>query len=111
MPWNFSIIVRDGNVDIKVNRYQKVRSIWTVDIQANIKNIIGTKNNVQVMERLQKEKDIITTIKKRKLQYLVHKMRREKYSLLQLIIQGKNNGKTRIVNWRYFWLKNPKRYN
>lgn len=62
--------------------------------------------NVEVLRRMQKEKELILTIKKRKLQYLGHVMRGDKYQLLQLIIQGKIMGKRSIGRRRNSWLKN-----
>ena len=62
--------------------------------------------NVEVLRRMQKEKELVFTIKKRKLQYLGHVMRGDKYQLLQLIIQGKIIGKRSIGRRRNSWLKN-----
>ena len=63
--------------------------------------------DVEVLRRLQqKEKVLILTIKKHKLQYLGHVMRGDKYQLLQLIIQGKIMGKRSIGRRRNSWLKN-----
>lgn len=62
--------------------------------------------NAEVMRRMCKEKEIISTIKKRKLQYLGHIMRGEKYQLLQIIMQGKIQGKRSIGRRRHSWLRN-----
>lgn len=62
--------------------------------------------NAEVLNRMRKECEIIDTIKKRKLQYLGHIMRGQKYTLLQLIVQGKISGKRSIGRRRVSWLKN-----
>uniref|UniRef100_A0A8D9FDW1 Uncharacterized protein n=1 Tax=Cacopsylla melanoneura TaxID=428564 RepID=A0A8D9FDW1_9HEMI len=52
--------------------------------------------NVEVLNRMQKEKELLQTIKERKIQYLGHTghiLRGEKYALLQLIFQGNIEGK------------------
>ena len=62
--------------------------------------------NADVMNRMQKLCDIINSIKKRKLRYLGHIMRGQKYTLLQLIVQAKIYGKRNIGRRRVSWLKN-----
>jgi len=61
---------------------------------------------VEVLRRMRKEKELILTIKKRKLQYLGHVMRGNKYQLLQLIVHGKIMGNKSIERRRNSWLKN-----
>lgn len=62
--------------------------------------------NEEVLRKMNKEKEVLLTIKKRKLQYLGHVMRGEKYQLLQLIVQGKIVGKRSIGRRRNSWMKN-----
>ncbi|CAG9828977.1 unnamed protein product, partial [Diabrotica balteata] len=62
--------------------------------------------NVEVLRRMNKEKEVIFTIQKRKLQYLGHITRGERYELLQIIMQGKIAGKRSIARRRNSWLKN-----
>ncbi|XP_045480979.1 uncharacterized protein LOC123685370 [Harmonia axyridis] len=45
--------------------------------------------NIEVLRRIGREKEVERTIKERKLQYLGHIMRGEKYNILRLIMQGK----------------------
>ncbi|KAH1015725.1 hypothetical protein HUJ04_007067 [Dendroctonus ponderosae] len=52
-------------------------------------------NSILVMRRMVKEAEVVLTIKRRKLEYLGHIMRREKCQLLQLIMQGRTQGKRR----------------
>lgn len=63
-------------------------------------------SNIEVLTRMQKEVEVISTIKKRKLEYLGHIMRGPKYRLLQLILQGKISGTRNIGRRRVSWLKN-----
>lgn len=63
--------------------------------------------NREVLERMEKEKEIMNSVKRRKLEYLGHIMRNEKrYGLLQLILQGKVYGKRGPGRRRISWLKN-----
>lgn len=62
--------------------------------------------NAEVLNRMQKDCEIVNTIKKRKLLYLGHIMRGRKYTLLQLIVQGKISGRRNIGRPRMSWLKN-----
>lgn len=62
--------------------------------------------NTEVLNRMGKREEIITTIKKRKLQYFGHIMRGERYSLLRLIMEGKIKGKRSVGRRRVSWLKN-----
>jgi hypothetical protein len=60
---------------------------------------------------MNKELEIMKTIKSRKLQYLGHIMRHpEKYNLLQLIIQGKIVGKRSRGRPKISWLDNLQKW-
>ncbi|KAL1447598.1 hypothetical protein WDU94_009869 [Cyamophila willieti] len=63
--------------------------------------------NTEVLNRMKKGKEILKTIKIRKLQYLGHVMRNEnRYLLLQKILQGKVEGRRGRGRRRISWLKN-----
>lgn len=63
--------------------------------------------NDEILQRMEKDREILTTIKTRKLQYLGHIMRNEsRFQLLQVIIQGKVQGKRGVGRRRISWLKN-----
>lgn len=63
--------------------------------------------NAEVLRRMGKEMEVLNTIKCRKLEYLGHIMRHpEKYHLLQLILQGKIQGRRGPGRRRISWLKN-----
>lgn len=63
--------------------------------------------NKDVLERIGKEKELLLTIKSRKLEYLGHIMRNDqRYGLLQLILQGRVKGKRGPGRRRISWLKN-----
>jgi hypothetical protein len=49
--------------------------------------------NDEVFTRMGTEKGLLYSVKKRKLQYFRHVLRNEKYRLLQLIAQGRIEGK------------------
>uniref|UniRef100_A0A8D8SXR8 Craniofacial development protein 2 n=1 Tax=Cacopsylla melanoneura TaxID=428564 RepID=A0A8D8SXR8_9HEMI len=63
--------------------------------------------NESVLQRMKKDKEIMHTIKRRKLEYLGHILRNEnKYHLLKCILQGKVYGKRGVGRRRISWLKN-----
>jgi hypothetical protein len=67
--------------------------------------------NINILERMNKGLEIVKTIKSRKLQYLGHVMRHpEKYSLLQLKIQGKIVGKRSRGRPQIFWFDNLRKW-
>ncbi|CAG9832009.1 unnamed protein product [Diabrotica balteata] len=63
--------------------------------------------NEEVLRRMNKNREVLTTIKSRKLQFFGHIMRNEsRYALLQFILQGKIFGKRVSGRRRTSWLKN-----
>ena len=62
--------------------------------------------NTEVLRRMGKAKELIETIKSRKLEYLGHVARGAIYSLLRLIMQGKIQGKRSVGRRRISWLRN-----
>lgn len=94
---------------------------WTLKSE-NIKNIeafemwcyrrmlripwVDKVSNEEVLRRMNKAKEISNTIKRRKLEYLGHVLRGDRYNILKLIIQGKIKGKRTIGRRRISWLRN-----
>lgn len=67
--------------------------------------------NEEVLKRMKKDKELVKIVKVRKLQYLGHIMRNEsKYSLLQLIIQGKIDSRRGPGRRRISWLHNLRKW-
>lgn len=62
--------------------------------------------NAEVLRRMAKDLELITTIKKRKASYLGHIFRNDKYGLLQLIMEGKIEGRRGLGRKKKSWLKN-----
>lgn len=63
--------------------------------------------NVDILKKMKKEKEVLTIVKTRKIQYLGHIMRNgNRYHLLQSILQGKIPGKRSVGRRRISWLKN-----
>jgi hypothetical protein len=59
-----------------------------------------------VLQRIQKEKELLKIIRTRKIKYLGHIMRNNHtYGLLQLILQGKIEGKRSAGRQGISWLK------
>lgn len=66
--------------------------------------------NDEVLQRMQKQKEILNTIKERKMQYLGHVMRGGRYEILRLIIEGKVQGKRSVGRRQNSWLKDLRRW-
>lgn len=66
--------------------------------------------NEAVLQRVRKQKEVLNSIKERKLSYFGHVMRNQKYGLLQLIMQGKFNGKRGPGRRRVSWLRNLRQW-
>lgn len=62
--------------------------------------------NEEVLRRVKKKREILLLIKERKLQYLGHIMRNRKYQLLQLMLQGRIEGRRSVGRQRSTWLSN-----
>ncbi|CAH2232404.1 jg20997 [Pararge aegeria aegeria] len=53
-------------------------------------------SNVRVLQRVARSRELLLIIIKRKVKYLGHVLRHERYQLLQLIMMGKVEGKRRV---------------
>ena len=62
--------------------------------------------NTDVLARMKKEVEVLYEIKRRKLDYFGHVIRNEKYRLLQLVMEGKIEGKRKQGRRKTSWLKN-----
>ena len=65
---------------------------------------------IGVLARMRKDKELLLTIKKRKIQYLGHVLRGEKYEMLRVILQGKISGKRSIGRRQNSWMKDLRRW-
>lgn len=62
--------------------------------------------NIEVLRSINKGRELLTDIKRRKISYFGHVMRGQKYELLQLIVQGKIEGKRGVGRKQMSWLRN-----
>ena len=62
--------------------------------------------NVEVLTRMNTRTHLVNTTKIRKTAYLGHIMRHEEYEQLQLILQGKIEGKRGMGRKKKSWLRN-----
>ena len=65
-------------------------------------------SNVEVLNRMGKEMEVLYEVKRRRLEYFGHIIRNGKYRLLQLVVEGKIEGKRRPGQRNTSWLKNLK---
>ena len=63
-------------------------------------------SNQEVLRRANTNRELLTTIKIRKVSYLGHLLRGEKYHLLQTILSGKVDGRRGVGRRRTSWLRN-----
>lgn len=68
------------------------------------------ETNEEILRRMGRERELLSTIKRRKTAYLGHVMRNERYHLLQLIIEGKIEGRRGLGRKRMSWLRNVKHW-
>lgn len=94
---------------------------WTLK-QRNIKNLesfemwcyrrilriswVDKITNEEVIRRINNKPEVLLNIKKRKLEYLGHLMRGQKYTFLQNIMQGKIQGRRNPGRRRMSWMRN-----
>ncbi|CAG9837313.1 unnamed protein product [Diabrotica balteata] len=94
--WTFKKDVSERLKAFELLAYRKILRIsW-----------VNRVTNVEVLRRMRKDKEVLNTIKARKLQYLGHVVRRERYNLLQLIMQGIIQGRRSSGRRRISWLNN-----
>lgn len=62
--------------------------------------------NEEVLNRMGIERELLQTVKRRKAAYLGHIFRNSKYQFLQLIMEGKIEGRRGIGRKKFSWLKN-----
>lgn len=62
--------------------------------------------NEEILRRVGRERKLLKTIKIRKTSYLGHVLRHNKYSILQVIMQGRVDGRKGIGRKRKSWLRN-----
>ncbi|CAH2242692.1 jg7589 [Pararge aegeria aegeria] len=62
--------------------------------------------NEEVLRRVGCQRELWKTVKKKKVAYVGHVLRHDRYRLLQLIMMGKVAGKRRIGRKRKSWLRN-----
>ncbi|KAL0838470.1 hypothetical protein ABMA28_016600 [Loxostege sticticalis] len=67
---------------------------------------IDKVTNDEVLRRVQQKRELLQTIKQRKVGYLGHIIRHDRYELLQLIMMGKVAGKRRVGRRKKSWLRN-----
>lgn len=63
-------------------------------------------SNAEVLTKLNKERELLTLIKRRKTAYIGHVMRNNTYQLLQSLLQGKIEGRRRMERKPMSWLWN-----
>ena len=68
------------------------------------------KTNEEVLRLVSRERELFEIIKKRKTTYLGHIMRNEKYRFLQLVIEGKIEGRRGMGRKKMSWLRNIRQW-
>lgn len=109
--WTLTDINMDINYEIWTLTETLSKKILALEMWLfrRILNISWTDrvSNVCVLQRMQKEKELLNTIKTRQLEYLGHIMRNNnRYGFLQLILPGKIEDKRSLGRRRISWLKN-----
>lgn len=66
--------------------------------------------NEEILRRMNTDRELLTSIKRRKTAYLGHVLRNKKYTLIQLIIKGKIEGKRGPGRRQITWLRNIRQW-
>lgn len=66
--------------------------------------------NAEILRRVNNQRQLFEVIKRRKTAYLGHIMRNEKYQFLQLVIEGKIEGRRGIGRKKMSWLRNIRQW-
>lgn len=71
--------IETGNLEAPERRYYRImlRISW-----------VGQVTNLEVLRRIDKEEEIVMSIKMKKLEYIGHIIRSPKYKLLRKILEG-----------------------
>ncbi|CAG9839938.1 unnamed protein product, partial [Diabrotica balteata] len=64
------------------------------------------KTNEEVLMSVNKDRELLKTVKHRKVSYLGHIVRGSRYKILQLILKGKIEGRRSVGRKQVSWLKN-----
>lgn len=95
----------DPNTEKKIEAFEMY-------IYRRILRIPWTKRitNAEVLQRMNTNKELLLTLKERKIEYFGHVMRGNKYEILRLIIEGKIQGKRSVGRRKNSWLKDIRRW-
>lgn len=66
--------------------------------------------NEEVLSRLLKNRELLATVKSRKLEQFGYMLREPKYRLLQTTMQGKDEGKRRLGRKKLSWLRDFRKW-
>lgn len=66
--------------------------------------------NVDILKIMKKKKEVLATVKRRKIAYFGHLHRHAKYDILKIIIEGKIEGKRGRGRRKMNWLDNIKKW-
>ena len=96
---------------LKQDDIQKLKSfeMWTYRRMLRISWITRTSNET-VLERMNTRPQLVQTVKIRKTAYLGHIMRHKEFEQLQLIIEGKIDGRRGVGRKKKSWLRNIKEW-
>lgn len=95
----------DPNTEKRLNAFEMylyrrmLRVSWTQRV-----------TNDEILIRMNKQRELMNTIKVRKTQYIGHVMRGERYELLRIIIEGKIKGRRSVGRRQNSWLKDLRRW-
>lgn len=98
--WTLKVTTMNKLEAFEMWAYRRVLKIpWTARI-----------TNENVLRRINRDRELLLTIKRRKTAYLGHIMRNTKYQLLQLIIEGKIEGKRGMGRKKMSRLRNVRQW-
>ncbi|XP_025996276.1 uncharacterized protein LOC113005231 [Solenopsis invicta] len=79
--------------------------MWVIRLMLRI-SWVDRITNADVWRRSGARRELLVTVKCKKIEYLGHVLRGEKYRLLQLILKGRIEGRRGIGREKLSWLRN-----
>lgn len=101
----FCFITRHGSMDIKTQLHEKNEAFEMWTFRRMLLGLIKFQNET-ILERMGRERELLTIMKRRKTAYFRHILRKENYQLLHLIIKGRIEGRRGPGRRQLFWIKN-----
>lgn len=101
--------VRGGGMDPQSGHRLEAFEMWMLRHMLRV-SWVDRVSNTEVLEKVNAQRELLNIIKCRKIGYLGHVLRGEKYRLLHLILKGRIVGRYGIGRKQLSWLRNIRKW-